>query len=83
MSDPEVERLAALKAKVASLRRRRDKARGALGEVMARLKKEHGCSSLEEAEKMLRGTKREARRLEREFARGLRAFERKWGDALK
>lgn len=71
-----------LKSKVDQLRRKADRAAGALSEQMSQLKKEFGCNSLEEAEKLLKKLEREEEKLHAELETQLDQFEKEFGDEL-
>lgn len=81
MSD--LERLTRVKKRVAEARRKRDQAKGALREVLRRLKKEFGCKDLASAKKLADRLEREAKKAERAFRRDLDQFEAKWKEFLK
>ena len=72
-----------LKKQVERCRREADKAKGALGQLTAQLKKEFGCSTVEEAEKLLASLARDEERLEKEFDKVVKNFEAKWKDVLE
>jgi hypothetical protein len=72
-----------LKSRVAQLRRKADKASGVLSEQMKRLKKEFGCNSLEEAEKLLKKLEREQEAELRELEKHIEAFEKEYLDVLQ
>jgi hypothetical protein len=72
-----------LKAKVEDLRRRGDRAEGALAQLTERLKTEFDCGSVEAAEELRVDLEKRLGRAERKFARKMREFEDEWGDVLK
>lgn len=72
-----------VKESVERRRRELDRAEGALGQLMVRLKKEHSCVSLEDAENKLKLLRRKTVEKEKVFADLLSEFEDKWGDQLK
>jgi hypothetical protein len=74
--------LLTLKRKVEDLKREADKASGAFEQNMKRLKDEHGCDTLEEAEKLLKKKKREAEEAGTSFETSLAEFNKKWEGKL-
>ena len=76
------ERLARIKKRAAAARRERDEARGALRECLRRLRREHGCRTIEEAEALAKNLGRDAAEAERRFERAVERFERRWGKEL-
>lgn len=70
----------ALKRRVEQSQQKADKAEGALGEVMKRLKTEFGCSTLAEAKEKLKRLEKQGVIAKREFDNALRKFEEKWPD---
>lgn len=73
---------AQLKKRVTKTRREADKAQGALDSLMVRLKKEFGCSTIEEAEHLLVKLQREKDQAEKEFERAVSRFQKKWKEEL-
>ena len=67
-----------LKSKVDALRRDRDRAQGALDQLMAELEDRHGCGSVEEAQDALREKRRKAGELRKRFDRAMAKFREKW-----
>ena len=63
----------------------RDKARlgGMAEQILQRLREEHGCSSLKDAEKKLARLDREAAKLAEEFEQAMEKFQAEWGDNLE
>lgn len=72
-----------LKRRVDKLRQRADQAKGARDQIMLRLKKEYGCSTIEEAEEKLKEMREEERKLLKVYLKKKKAFEEKWADELK
>lgn len=72
-----------LKEMAESLQRKADQAEGALKQLKAQLKQEHGVKSVEDAGKLLVKMEREEKELEKEFADGLKTFETEWKERLK
>ncbi len=72
-----------LKSKVEQLRRKADKAEGALSELMKQLKKEFGCSTLKEAEKLLTKWEQQEQEQLTELEEKLEQFKQEYGDALE
>lgn len=74
--------LATLRTKLERLRKESDKAQGAYDQVMAQIKERHGCATLEEAEKKLKGMESKAVAAEEEFQTALKKFMKDHGDDL-
>jgi len=72
-----------LQDKVARLQREADKAEGALAEQMKRLKTEHGCESIEQAEKLLAELTEEQEAAEKQFSKASAKFEKRWKEELE
>ena len=71
-----------LQDKVARLQREADKAEGALAEQMKRLKDDHGCESVEQAEKLLATLEKEQIAAEKQFTKAADKFEQRWKEEL-
>jgi hypothetical protein len=69
------DRLAALAAKRDAARREADQARGAQRQCLERLRKEHGCRTLAEAEALAARLSKELNRLEVELEEALQKAE--------
>lgn len=74
--------LTELKTKVDLAKQQSLRAAGALGQLMDRLKKEHGCASIAEAERLLQKIDNEARSKQVEFDTALLAFKKAHGQTL-
>lgn len=74
--------LARLKTKVDAAKSERSKAAGALEQVMGRLKKEFGCSTLDDARKMLKKVTADAEKAQTAFDTAFADFEEKYADQL-
>lgn len=72
-----------LKDSVDKARRRADRAIGAKEQILARLKSEHGCKTLEQAEALLEKEKRLLSKQERQLDSELQEFKKKWGLQLE
>jgi len=72
-----------LKKRVEQAQQDSDKAEGALGEVMKRLKAEFGCSTLAEAEKKLKALKKQSDIVQKKFDDAMEEFEEKWPDEIE
>ncbi len=72
-----------LKSAVDRARREHDRAVGARDELLRRLRAEHGCGSLEEAERELKRLRKEASGLSGRFDAKLAEFEEEWGKTLE
>jgi hypothetical protein len=64
-----------LKKKVEQYRRDLDRSQGSQDELMKRLKKEFGISSIKKAKRLLKQLEREERDAEVKFNKALKAFE--------
>ena len=71
-----------LKKKVEQAQQRADKAEGALGQTMKRLKEELDCSTLKEAESKLKSLQKKGIELKEKFEEAKENFEEKWDDRL-
>lgn len=69
-----------LKSRLEDARRRQQRAEAVRDELLAELKKDWGCGSVEAAEKKLRKLEAEAEKAEQEFSEKLDEFEREWGE---
>ncbi len=67
---------------VQQLRRKLDRASGALETVSAQMKKELGCKNTKEAQVLLAKLKIEEEELAAECAKQQKAFEAKWAEKL-
>jgi hypothetical protein len=67
-----------LKKQVRKLQRETDRAEGALEVAMKELKKEFGCSTIEEAKERLQQLTLEERTLRRSFKKKLGEAEKQW-----
>ena len=72
-----------LKAAADKLRADADRAQGALDATLAKLKVEHGCDRLEEAEALLEKYERAEHKAEQEYERELAKFKEEWGNVLR
>lgn len=79
----DLKKYTALKDKVDGLQRRADKVAGALDQLQAQLKKEFGCDTIAEAEKLLAKLDKDQARAEKELEAELAAFQKKWGALLE
>jgi hypothetical protein len=78
----ELDALVALKTKVEKIRRDADRASGAYDQGLAQLKKDFGCTTLEEAQKLLEKLKKDTELSRQNYQTALKTFEAKWGDKL-
>jgi len=74
--------LLALKKRVEQAQQEASKATGALEAGMARLKKEFGCDTLEEAQSKLRRMTKETEKAQAEFEEAFSAFQKEHGAKL-
>lgn len=72
-----VNELNRIKDRVENLRKERDKAAGALEQILSRLKREFGCDSLQEAKKLHVSLSKEATKAEGDYERLLVEFKTK------
>jgi hypothetical protein len=79
----DLKRFAKIKQQAEEAKSEADRARGALEQLMARLKKEFGCTTLKQAKRLLRKKIEERDYAEALFNEALRAFESEYKDALK
>lgn len=70
-----LDRLAALKQQVEAVRSDSSRAAGGLDQIMRRLKADHGCDSLEEAEKKLKKYEGDEEATKTAFKQALEKFE--------
>lgn len=73
----------ALRDRVDTVRRDRDRAAGQLDALMERLRDEFGCNTLEEAEKYEATLAAEVDRTAKALQHATAEFETKWGDYVK
>jgi len=79
----DLKRYEQLKGQVDRLQRDHDRAEGALSGLMARLKAEHGCDTLEEAQAKLKQLEAKAEKAEKQFEEALEQFEEEWAEKLE
>lgn len=72
-----------LRRKVEALQREADRAAGLESHLLARLKEEFNCSSLDEAESKLVELEAEERALAKRYAKRLREWKERWKDVLE
>lgn len=72
-----------LKDRADAARRRADRAEGALGQLMARLKSEFGLDTTKEGEAELQRLESAAQEAESRFSRAMAEFEERWASRLK
>jgi len=70
----------ALKRRVESAQQKADQADGAIGEVMKQLKKEFGCSTLNEAKRKLKQLEKQEVESKEKFDSAVEKFEEDWPD---
>ena len=71
-----------LKRQVDAIKSDVSRAEGALAEYMKTLKKDHGCSTLKEAEAKLKVVNAKAKKAQEKFDTVMAAFMDRWGDEL-
>ena len=72
----------ALKRRVESAQQKADQADGAIGEVMKQLKKEFGCSTLNEAKRKLKQLEKQEVESKEKFDSAVEKFENDWPDEI-
>lgn len=72
----------ALKKRVETLQREADEAQGAYKQVLKDLRDNHGCESIEEAERKAKRLLKEIADLEAQFEASLTKLQTDWGDKL-
>lgn len=70
------DKLLKLKSKIEDAKERRAEAKGKRDTLMARLKEDHGCNTLEAAEKMLAKLEKETETEAKELERGIAELEK-------
>lgn len=78
----DLKKITELREIVEDVKRKASKAEGALERVLAELKEEFNCDSLEDAESLLVTLKKDLEYDEAKSSRLLKIFETKWGDVL-
>jgi len=78
----ELKRFEELKRKIEKIRKERDKAEGALDQVMVDLKEEFGCKTIKEAEARMAELKQDAEDSQEKYEAALEDFEKKWDGVL-
>ena len=73
----------ALKRKVESIRRDKDKARGALDQVMSDIKEEFGVKTIKEAKVLLTKLELDRQMAADKYLAKKKKFEEKWKDVLE
>ena len=71
-----------VKAEVEETKEQLEQSKGKLELLMGELKKSFGCSTVEEAEALLRKYKKQEERLTKEFDGLYQEFKEKWDDRL-
>lgn len=77
-----IERFQVLQKAVEKAKRESDRLSGALEQTKRRLKDEHGCKSIKEAETKLKELESKEAKLTKELERELTTFQAKWGEKL-
>lgn len=72
-----------LQRKVQQLRQERDRAEGALEQLIKQLRKDHDCKSLDEAQELLTKMKKEELKVYKEYVAAKEAFEEKYREVLE
>jgi intergrase/recombinase len=73
---------AALKRKIESLKRDKDKAEGALEQILEQMKTEFEVNSIEEAKEMLASLQAKELSVMNKYVKAKKEFEKKWKDVL-
>ena len=71
-----------LRSRLDKAQREVDRAQGSLDQLMVRLKDEHGCETLKQAEKKLKRMESDSEGAEQEYDRLLSEFDEEWGDRM-
>jgi len=71
-----------LKSKLDKAQREVDRAQGSLDQLMVRLKDDHGCETLKQAEKKLKQMESDSEGAEQKYDRLLNEFDEEWGDKI-
>lgn len=77
-----LKKLTQLKSKIDKAEKEYLMAQGALEEIKQNLKKEFKCSTLKEANALMRKLRKKQKAAEKEFNTGLEKFEEEWKDIL-
>jgi len=72
-----------LKKKADKFKAEAERAAGALDQLMGELKKEFGCNTVEDAEKLLKKLVKEEKKAKVAYDEELERFEEKWGNRLE
>jgi hypothetical protein len=72
-----------LQKKTDQLKSEADRARGALQQILDRLRDEHGCRSIEEAKAELKKLETKRKGLERKYEIERKKFDEEWADLLE
>ena len=67
-----------IKKQVERDQQKADKAEGALNQIMKQLKDEFNCSTLEEAERMLKKMKKKSKELQKQFEEAIEKYEKEY-----
>ncbi len=78
-----LQRYQSLKSNVDRLRREADRFSGALEQLLARLKDEYGCETLDDAKKLASKLESDAAKATRKFNKELEEFEEEFGGVLE
>ena len=78
----DLEQYQEMKDKIDKLQRDKDRAEGALSEMMKELNDKYECTTIEEAEQLALQLKREARQLEKDYEEAMEQFQAKWKGVL-
>lgn len=71
-----------LKERIVDLEEEAAKANGAIEQILTTLEEDHGCSSIKEAEKLLKKLEREISKDDKQLDVDWKEFQNKWGDKL-
>lgn len=77
-----MEEFTKLKAKIDHLRRRRDRAEGAVEQSVERMRREMGVSTVEEAGTVFAGLEKKADAAKKLYEGAFEAFMEEWGERL-
>ncbi len=82
-SDQTLKKYMRLKKDVETAQQRKDRAQGALDQLMKNLDKDFKCASLKQAQKKLTNLQEQEEEAKEDFVEAMEEFEEKWEDKLQ
>ncbi len=82
-SDQTLKKYMRLRKDVEIAQQRKDRAQGALDQLMKNLEKDFKCTSLKQAQKKLTNLQKQEEEAKEEFVEAMEEFEEKWEDKLQ